>query len=176
MRTNNFGIILCLMVSFFVVGCTDREGLAEQEMQNIRNQSAKPIEPPPQPQVVQAFHYSANQLRSPFMPPSLMLRANQEAEIQGVRPDETRLKEPLEQFELNELIYRGIVVSESGELYGLIQTPEGQIASIKVGNYLGKNYGRVAEITPTQINLIEIVPDSRVGYIEQPATIALTAS
>lgn len=176
MRKNNLSIMLCLMVSFVIVGCTDREGLADQKMQDIRSQPAQPIEPPPQPQIVQAFHYSANQLRSPFMPPSLMLRASQEAEIQGVRPDEMRLREPLEQFELGELIYRGIVVSESGELYGLVQTPEGQVASIKVGNYLGKNHGRVAEITPTQINLIEIVPDSRVGYIEQPATIALTAS
>lgn len=176
MRTNNISIMFCLMMGFLVVGCTDRVGLANQKMQEIREQPAQPIEPPPQPQVVQAFHYSANLLRSPFMPPSLTLRASQESEIQGVMRDETRLREPLEQFELNSLVYRGLVVSESGEIHALVETPEGQVASIKVGNYMGKNHGRVTEITPTQINLIEIVPDSRVGYIEQPATIALTAS
>ena len=175
MRINNY-IVLSLLVSFGLTACADRVGLAEQKMQEIRNQPAQPIQPLPQPQVVQAFNYSAGQLRSPFMPPSLMLRATQEAEIQGVRPDETRIKEPLEQFDLNELTYRGIVVSENGELYALIQTPEGRIASVKVGNYLGKNYGRITEITPTQINLIEIVPDSRVGFIEQPTSIAVTAS
>lgn len=161
-----------------MTGCIDREGLADQEMQNIRNQTAQPIEPPPQPQAVQEFHYSAHQLRSPFMPPSLMLRASQEAEILGVRPDETRLKEPLEQFDLHELISHGVVTSETGELYALIATPDGRVASIKVGNYLGKNHGRVTNINvkENRIELIEIVPDSRVGYIEQPATIALTAS
>lgn len=177
MRKNNYSILCCLLASLALAGCADdRISLAEQEMQKIRESSAQPIEPPPQPQVVQAFNYSASQLRSPFMPPSLTLKATQEANIQGVRPDETRIKEPLEQFELNQLVYRGVVVSESGELYGLIQSPDGRIASVKVGNYLGKNHGRIAEITPTQINLIEIVPDSRVGYVEQPTSIAVTAS
>ena len=30
-----------------------------------------------------------------------------------------------------------------------------------------KNDGRIVEITPTQINLVKIIPDSRVGYVEK---------
>jgi type IV pilus assembly protein PilP len=41
---------------------------------------------------------------------------------------------------------------------------------------MGKNDGRIAEITPTQINLIEIVPDSRVGYVEKPASLVAAVS
>ena len=105
-----------------------------------------------------------------------MLQANQVQQMQGVRPDVTRLKEPLEQFELNELTYKGTMVSSSGEVYGLDQRPDGGIASVKVGNYMGKNDGRIAEITPTQINLIEIIPDSRVGYVEKPNSIVAAVS
>ena len=105
-----------------------------------------------------------------------MLQATQEKQIQGVRPDMSRLKEPLEQFELNELTYKGTMASQSGEVYGLVQRPDGSIASVKVGNYMGKNDGRIAQITPTQINLIEIVPDSRVGFVEKPTSIVAAVS
>ena len=64
-----------------------------------------------------------------------------------------------------------MVVSPEGEQHGLAQRPDGSITSVKVGNHMGLNDGRVVEITPTQINLIEIVPDSRAGFIEQPQSL-----
>lgn len=67
-------------------------------------------------------------------------------------------------------------MSQSGELYGLVQRPDDNIASVRVGNYIDKNDGRIAEITTTQINLIEIVPDSRVGYVEKPASLVAAVS
>ena len=176
MAINKKQLTICLALLALLSGCTDRVGLAEQQMQDIRKQPAQPVKPPPTPEMVQEFNYSASQLRSPFMPPSLMLQANQVQQMQGVRPDVTRLKEPLEQFELNELTYKGTMVSSSGEVYGLVQRPDGGIASVKVGNYMGKNDGRIAEITPTQINLIEIIPDSRVGYVEKPNSIVAAVS
>lgn len=159
-----------------LTGCQDRVALAQQDMQDIRNQTAQPIQPPPEPEVVEAFNYSAQNLRSPFMPPSQMLQATQQEQIQGVRPDATRLKEPLEQFELNELSYKGTMMSQTGQQVALIQRPDGSIATVGVGNYLGKNDGRIAEITPAQINIIEIVPDSRVGYVEKPNTLVVAAN
>ena len=176
MAINKKPLTICLALLALLSGCTDRVGLAEQQMQEIRNQPAQPVKPPPTPEVVQEFNYSASQLRSPFMPPSLMLQANQVQQMQGVRPDVTRLKEPLEQFELNELTYKGTMVSSSGEVYGLVQRPDAGIASVKEGNYMGKNDGRIVEITPTQINLIEIIPDSRVGYVEKPNSIVAAVS
>lgn len=176
MQKNSRILILGAIIALFVSGCENRVDLADKKMQDIRNQPAQPVKPPPKPEAVKEFTYNAGQLRSPFMPPSLMLKANQVADIQGVKPDVTRIKEPLEEFELNQLVYKGSMVSQSGELFGLIQRPDGSLATVKVGNYLGKNDGRIAEITPTQINLIEIVPDSRVGYVEKPASIVAAAS
>ena len=98
MAINKKQLTICLALLALLSGCTDRVGLAEQQMQDIRQEPAQPVKPPPTPEVVQEFNYSASQLRSPFMPPSLMLQANQIQQMQGVRPDVTRLKEPLEQF------------------------------------------------------------------------------
>ena len=36
---------------------------------------------------------------------------------------------------------------------------------------MGKNHGRIVEITSTQVNLIEIVEDARLGYVEKSANL-----
>ncbi|HSP85407.1 MAG TPA: pilus assembly protein PilP [Psychrobacter sp.] len=151
--------------------CTDRIGLAEQAMADIRNQPSQPIEPPPQAELVEDFVYSASAQRSPFLPPSLVNVQGPTNSIDGVRPDITRVKEPLEQYELTQLVFRGVVISPEGQQYALVQRPDSSVASVRVGNYLGLNDGRIVEITPTQINLIEIVPDSRAGFVEKPQSL-----
>ena len=154
-----------------MTGCTDRIGMAEQAMADIRNQPAQPIEPPPKAELVEDFVYSASTKRSPFLPPSLVNVQGPATSIDGVRPDINRVKEPLEQYELSQLVFRGVVISPEGQQYALVQRPDGSVASVRVGNYLGLNDGRIVEITPTQINLIEIVPDSRAGFVEKPQSL-----
>lgn len=145
--------------------------MAEQAMADIRASTAQPIEPPPKALLVEDFVYSASSLRSPFLPPSLVNVQGPTTAIDGVRPDINRIKEPLEQYEIAQLTFRGMVISPEGQQYALVQRPDGSVASVTVGNYLGLNDGRIVEITPTQINLIEIVPDSRAGFIERPQSL-----
>lgn len=175
-----YNLIVSLSVSLgaslLVTGCSDRVALADQQMQAIRDQRAQPIKPPPTPEKIEDFTYDAGQLRSPFMPPSLMATANQVSQIKGVQPDTKRLKEALEEFELGQLLYKGIIISSSGEKVGLIQVPTGKLYPVKVGNYMGKNYGRIVQIAPTKINLIEIVPDARVGFVEKANFITTPAN
>ena len=173
--SNRAKIALCLVPVIFLAGCSDRIGTAEQQMLDIRNAPAQPIQPPPKTEIVDDFVYSANVLRSPFMPPSLLNAQLAPMSNEGVRPDVMRVKEPLEQYELSQLIFRGLVISPEGQQYGLVQRPDGTIASVKVGDYIGVNDGRIVEITSTQINLIEIVPDSRAGFIEKPESLMTPA-
>ncbi|MGP9544410.1 pilus assembly protein PilP [Psychrobacter sp. AOP7-B1-25] len=172
MSIRRMPMLLVLSVAILsMTGCSDRIGMAEQAMTDIRNQPAQPIEPPPKAELVEDFVYSASSQRSPFLPPSLVNVQGPTTSIDGVRPDINRIKEPLEQYELSQLVFRGVVISPEGQRYGLIQRPDGSVASVKVGDYLGLNDGRIVEITPTQINLIEIVPDSRAGFVEKPQSL-----
>ena len=164
-------LLISIAIVLSMTGCTDRIGIAEQSMADIRNQPAQPIEPPPKAELVEDFVYSASAQRSPFLPPSLVNVQGPVTSIDGVRPDITRVKEPLEQYELSQLVFRGVVISPEGQQYALVQRPDGSVASVRVGNYLGLNDGRIVEITPTQINLIEIVPDSRAGFVEKPQSL-----
>lgn len=170
-----FKWILLLIILVVTAGCNDRIDMAVQKMEAIHKEPVLPIDPPPNIVQVENFNYRANNLRSPFMPPSLVNAQNLPVSNQGVKPDPSRTKQPLEDYELSELVFRGIVVSPDGERYGLIQRPDGTIANAQVGDYIGTNEGRIVEITPTQINLIKIVPDGRVGYIEQPESLVSPA-
>ena len=172
MSIQKMPMLLVLNVAVLsMTGCSDRIGMAEQAMTDIRNQPAQPIEPPPKAELVEDFVYSASSQRSPFLPPSLVNVQGPTTPIDGVRPDINRIKEPLEQYELSQLVFRGVVISPEGQRYALIQRPDGSVASVKVGDYLGLNDGRIVEITPTQVNLIEIVPDSRAGFVEKPQSL-----
>jgi type IV pilus assembly protein PilP len=42
-----------------------------------------------------------------------------------------------------------------------------------VGEHMGQAEGKITEISPSKISLIEIVPDSLGGYMERPAGLAL---
>lgn len=163
--------LLMMVCVIALSACSNRIVTAEKDMADIRNQPAQPVEPPPQPQIIEDFVYSANELRSPFIPPGLMNIQSMPLADTGVRPDLNREKEPLEVFDLSLLVFRGMIVSPEGEQHGLVQRPDGSVTSVKVGNHMGLNDGKVVEITPTQISLIEIVPDSRAGFIERPQSL-----
>lgn len=162
-QTSKFLISAVMLV--LLSACGDRIGDAEKKMAAIRNERAPSIEPPPVPQPIEEFEYSANSLRSPFLPQSLLTMQSKAEKIEGVKPDTTRPKQPLENYELAELVYRGRIQAPSGEWYGLVQLPDGMVREVQTGEYMGKNFGRILEITPTQINLEEIIPDSQAMFV-----------
>lgn len=158
-------LTIAVAATLLLAGCSDPAKEAEMRMEQIRQKDAPPIPPLPEPERVEDFVYSAGDLRSPFLAPSLVNMQAQAIENNGVKPDVNRVREPLEEYELSQLIYRGKVVAPNGEEYGLVQLPDGYVRDVKVGEYMGKNDGRILEITPTQINLEEIVPDTRAGFV-----------
>src|SRR5206468_412488 len=60
-----------------------------------------------------------------------------------------------------------------GHMFGLVQTKDGLVHRVTAGNHLGQAEGKITDITPAKISLIEIVPDSLGGYMERPAALAL---
>lgn len=158
-------LALFAMVATVLTGCEDRLSNAEAKMAEVRAGAGQPIEPLPQPEKVEDFVYSAGQVRSPFLAPSLLTMQTQAEQVEGVKPDVNRVREPLEEYELSQLIYHGKVTAPDGKEYGLVQLPDGTVRDVQIGEYMGKSDGKVLEITPTQINLEEIVPDARSGFV-----------
>lgn len=166
-------VILTAVLGTLLVGCESRHDLAQQKMNEIRSQPPLPPKPIPVFEAVPTFMYAAQDLRSPFMPTSI---ANEIRTMAGRRvyPNENRAKFELESYPLEVLLMKGTMNGAQG-IQALIQTPapDSKIVAVERGHYLGQNHGRVVRITPQQIDLIEIVPDSRGGYVERPRTLVL---
>lgn len=168
----NWKLSCGLLVLVVLTGCESRIDVVNQEMANIRSQAPLPIESAPVFNPVPVFNYSAQQLRSPMLPNSL---ANELKVMSGKRvyPNLSRPEQPLESYTLESLNLKGSMRDQKGQILALIQTPDGEIERVQRGNYMGVNQGRIVNITPTRIDLLEIVPDGRDGYIERPRSLVL---
>lgn len=144
----------------------------QAKMAEIKARPRGRIEPPPEFNPMAPVAYAAHQLRNPFTPPS---DAQNNALPIGrkVEPDLTRPKEYLERFTLDSMKMKGAIYNANGPMYALIEDPTGAINRVKVGDYMGKNYGRVIEVTESYLNVMEIVPDGQDGWVERPRTISL---
>lgn len=161
-----------LILGYTLVGCDSKIDFVNQEMANIRNQPALPIEPAPEFSPAETFNYAAHQLKSPFLPSSLAAELKIMAG-KKVYPNFSRQLQPLESYALETLNMKGSMKNQAGQIVALIQTPDSEIERIQRGSYMGLNHGRVVNISPTQIDLIEIIPDGREGYVERPRSLVL---
>jgi len=132
------------------------------------------IAPIPTFKAYEAFSYSATALRSPFDRPIEVRDIQRLQSISTVKPDPNRAKEFLEQFTFDSLAMVGNL-ERGGNEWTLVRDPEGGIHRVSVGNYLGRNHGKVVEMTDTYVAVVEIVSDgSADGWVERPRTIELS--
>lgn len=131
------------------------------------------IEPIPTFKAYEAFSYSAAVQRSPFNRPIKVRDIAQLQAISAIKPDKDRAKEFLEQYTFDSLSMVGTL--EKGEAdWTLIQDPEGGVHRVQVGEFLGRNHGKIVQMTDTYIAVVEIVSDgSADGWVERPRTIKL---
>jgi type IV pilus assembly protein PilP len=168
--------ISCLVFAVFLTGCgNDDFSDLNRYISEVKARPKEPIKPLPEIKVIEPFMFKPEGLRDPFKP----LEQPEQAEGadvsagSGIKPDTTRRKEELEAFPLDGLRMVGTVDMKSS-LWGLIKASDGTVYRVKVGNYMGKNYGKIIRIVSDKIELMEIVPDKPGTWHEQPASIALT--
>lgn len=74
-------------------------------------------------------------------------------------PDENRKKEPLENYSLDSIKMTGFMTKDNIN-YALLKTSNNLIHYVKVGNYMGKNYGKIVKLTESNIILDERLLDT----------------
>lgn len=146
------------------------------EMQNyvsgVVNRPPGAIEAPPEFVSYEAFTYSAASLRGPFDIPVDAADAARATQANQVRPDENRPREYLESFALGGLTMVG-TLERDGQTWALVRDETSNINRVTIGNYMGRNHGRIVGITELQIDLMEIVPTGDGGWVERPERILL---
>ena len=162
-----------LFTGLLLVGCGGGQfSDLDEFMDEKRSRPGGVIPPIPAFKAYKAFTYSATSLRSPFDRPIEIREISQLQSVSTVEPDETRPKEFLEQFTLDSLDMVGSL-SRGGVDWSLIQDPDGGVHRVRVGNFLGRNHGKIVEMTDSYLAVIEIVSDGSDGWVERPRTIKL---
>lgn len=168
--------ISCTVFLILLAGCgNDDFSDLNRYISEVKARPKGPIEPLPEIKVVEPFIFKPEGLRDPFRPLEQTEQADG-ADVgtgSGIKPDTSRRKEELEAFSLDSLRMVGTVVMKSG-LWGLIKASDGTIHRVRVGNYMGKNYGKIIRISNDKIELTEIVPDKPGSWREQSASLALS--
>lgn len=175
---NKIFFVLALFSALLLSGCSSNDGFSDLD-RFMKEIDAKPrghIQALPEVQVYRAFTYSAANRRSPFLPPQEVVV--NEVKIQedqsNVKPNFDRVPEVLESFSLGELRMVGTLQrNENDVLWALIADNLGSVHMAKVGQYMGKNHGRIVGIEAARLDLIEIVPNGYGGWLERPRTISL---
>jgi type IV pilus assembly protein PilP len=165
------------LAALAVVSALSACGRANGDLRAYIDQvKAKPggrIDPLPTVHPAPSFAYEPGDRRSPFAPEAPQRRVNTNPNaVAG--PDPNRVREFLEQFPLDTMHMVGTLADKRSS-FGLVQTADGLVHRVTVGNHLGQNYGRVVAVTEAEIRLVEVIPDGIGGYLERPAKIALAS-
>ena len=166
-------LLLVALGSLTLVGCgSDEFTDLDEFMAEKRARPGGVIAPIPPFKAYKVFSYSATTLRSPFDRPIEIREITQLQSVSSVQPDNERAREFLEQYTFDSLAMVGSL-SRAETDWTLIQDPAGGVHRVKVGNFLGRNHGRIVEMTEVYVAVIEIVSDGNDGWVERPRTIRL---
>ena len=166
-----------MAVTLVLTGCSaSKEEEVRQWMVSERNQTKPKVEPIPAPKQFVPQPYEVAASVEPFSNVKLTQALKQDAtqaSVNGalVAPELKRRKEPLESFPLDTMALVGSIL-KSGQPIALV-TVDKLLYQVKVGNYLGQNYGKVTKINETEVTIREIVQDGVGEWVERIATLQL---
>jgi len=168
-RTALLVLLLPLLFS-----CAPKQDNLSHYIAEVKARPAAPIPPIPPVRTYTPYTYDGLAGRDPFR--SSTSEGNDEVAVgkktDGPHPDFTRKREYLERFDLDTLTMVGTFSKETHN-WALIRDPDGVVHRVSVGNYMGKNHGKVISIRQNQVALSEFLPDGAGGWLVREASMAL---
>ena len=155
-------------------------GASDQELQawmtEQRNQTRSRVDRIPEPTKFSPQPYTQEGSVEPFSNQKLAQALKRDSSQSTVNtaliaPELARRKEPLEASPLDAVAMVGSLI-KVGQPVALVRV-DNLLYQVRVGNYLGQNYGRITKVTETGLSLREIVQDAAGEWIERTATLQL---
>ncbi len=161
-----------------LTGCVEQSmGDLESYSQDVLSRKGSRIDELPPIEPYEVYTYSSSDGIDPFEPfykevaPDQQ-RGDQSVVSSGITPNFDRNREELESYSLDALRMMGTLEMDA-RLWGIVRSPDGTIHRVQVGNYMGRNHGKIVSISEESIDLNEIVQDARGGWQERDASLAL---
>jgi type IV pilus assembly protein PilP len=147
-----------------------------QWMIEQRNATKPSVQPIPEPKKFTPTPYGNDLSIEPFSNQKLAQALKREASQATanaalIAPELNRRKEVLEGYPLDAMAMVGTMLPK-GVPVALVRVDK-LLYQVRVGNYLGQNYGKVVKLSETELVLREIVQDAAGEWIERQANLQL---
>lgn len=156
-------------------GASGEEEL-RQWMSDLRSTTKSRVTPLTEPKQFLPQPYSADSGLDPFNAVKLTQALRRDSTQLAsnatlIAPEMARRKEPLEAYPLDVMAMVGSL-DKKGAPTALLKV-DNLLYQVRLGNYIGQNYGKIIRINENSIFLREIVQDATGDWIERDATLDL---
>lgn len=161
------------LMAAVLAGCGGEQDELQQWMEQQKREAKPSVQPLSPPKKFDPQSYSSLSGVDPFSTQKLTVALKQEARQPNsmLAAEINRRKEPLEAYPMDSMAMVGSVVKQ-GRQYALLKV-DNLLYQVKVGDYVGQNYGKIMKITETDISVREIVQDAAGEWIERPGSLQL---
>lgn len=167
-------VLFIILLSSFLTACVGDRSDLELFVTTTKAQHIARIAPLKEPPKFEHFNYQADLMRSPFVPPSRELTEEVvDTTKDCLQPDLKRRKGRLETYALDNLKMRG-TLKEADDIWALVETNDGSVYRMGIGEYAGLYHGRISNVTAQQIEIIELIPDGSGCWAERTSSLELT--
>jgi len=168
-------LLWSVAVLSLLAGCGDAgHGEIKQWMEESSRDLKGGIAPLPELKPFPVVSYDAADKVDPFN--ALRIEPERKGSGGANKPDFDRPKEQLESYPLETINFIGIVDKTKSKSKHAVVLVDGVIYQVGKGNYMGQNFGRIVNITSSEIVLKEIVQDpsgQTSDWVEREMTLQL---
>lgn len=163
---------LAMALGLFIVACGGEEHQdLREELKKLTADLRGKVADLPVVKPYEPVSYRAADLPDPFSSLKIELVTKAASSGGGLKPDLNRPKEPLEAYPLESVKVVGML-QQAKQTFALVRA-DVTVYRVKVGNYMGQNFGLITGITESQIQLRELVQDASGDWTERVSTLQL---
>jgi type IV pilus assembly protein PilP len=156
-----------------LAGCEADRAELQAWMDETRRNTPTITEKISEPKKFEPFVYQAADETDPFSAAKMRVAGATVAgrASNGLQPDTARRREPLEAYPLDNLKMVGNLRRGSTTV-ALLQA-DTAVFQVRVGNYVGQNFGRVLRISEDEVAIRETVQDAAGDWVERDTALQL---
>jgi type IV pilus assembly protein PilP len=161
-----------ILLGLLLAACDQDFGDLKAELKDKTKDLRGRIDPLPVVKPYEPVPYKAFDQADPFSSAKIeLVTKSASSGGGGLKPDLNRPKEPLEAYPLESLKMVGVLQQRKAN-FALVKADTG-LYRVKVGNYMGQNFGLITTISESQIQLRELIQDAVGDWTERQSTMQL---
>ncbi len=165
--------LLMVWLATLLMGCQANDESLTDFIREVESQARRNVEKLKPADEYVAVVYDPKRLRAPFELPKEATIATQPIVRKDCWQPPSRVRSgKLEKFSLNQLRLKGVMGS-GNSVSGLVQAPNGTVYKVVPGQYLGRNNGKVTQVTHSYLLINETLPDGLGCWQKRKVKLAL---